>query len=253
MDIRESIYNDPEEAMRALIDGVRTGIWTAMPVIVQKDSDGHTVDLKIVTKARIKDHEGKTTHVDYPLIKDALVHFAGAGDGEDSGKENPGVVFTHPVRKGDEGTVVFMSRPMEDCAEKGGIQEGVDLRTHSLSDAIFYPGARSKPRRLKNLSTTTAQMRSVDGKHFSEIDAKNGRFTTSVDGGKHVTTIDKTAGISLKSSVALNIEAPKGTFKMDLKVDGKLKATKAISSDVGVKAPLFDGAPGTVDDTTPVS
>lgn len=252
MDIRESIYNDPEEAMRALLDGARNGMWVAMPVIVQKDSDGHVADLKIVTKARIKDQEGKVSHVDYPLIKDAIVHFGGSGDGKDK-DASAGVVFTHPVKEGDEGTVIFMSRPIEDWAEKGGIQNGPDLRTHSMSDAVFMPGVRSKPRRLKNISTTTAQLRSVDGKHFSEIDAKNGRITTSVDDGKHVTTHDSKAGISHKSSIALNIEAPKGTFKMDLKVDGKLKATKAISSDVGVKAPLFDGAPGPVDDSTPVS
>lgn len=246
MDIREAIFNDPEEAMRALVDGVKTGFWTAMPVIVQKDSDGHTVDVKIVTKARIKDQTGEIKHVDYPLIKDALVHFSGAGDGKDTGKESAGVVFTHPIKEGDEGVVVFMSRPMEDWAEKGGVQQGVDLRTHSMSDAVFYPGARSKPRRLKNISTTTAQLRSVDGKHFSEIDAKNGRFTTSVDGGKHVTTIDKTAGISHKSSVNVHIEAPKLTSKGGWKHDGAIHATKAIASDEGLKAPILDGSPGSV-------
>ncbi len=72
----------------------------------------------------------------------------------------------------------------------------MDARRHSLSDAIYLPGVRNTPRKLKDVSTTAAQIRSDDGKHYSELDPKKG-ITHSVDGGKHVVSMSPEDGIKL--------------------------------------------------------
>ncbi len=79
--------------------------------------------------------------------------------------------------------------------QNGGEQPETDARRHSLSDAIYLPGVRNTPRKLNNVSTTAAQIRSDDGKHYSELDPKKG-ITHSVDGGKHVVSMSPEDGIS---------------------------------------------------------
>ena len=242
-DVRESIVDDPEEPLRAAFDGLKSNMWTAMMAIVTKDSDGKTASVKMVMKGQNKNEKGEMKYVDYPVLADLPVRFMGGG-----GDDSSSVVFTHPIKEKDEGLVVFMSRPMDNWFEKGGVQQGTDLRTHSLSDAVFIPGFRSKPREIKNISTKSAQMRSVDGKAFVADYDPSGKVTTSVDDGKHVITIDKSAGISHKSSMKVHIEAPHMTSKGQWNHDGGMRTTGVLQSDVGLKSPVISSAPGDVTD-----
>lgn len=238
MDIREYFEND-EEALRTVLDSVRKRLYTALPVRVTADSeDGHTVSLESTIKGQKIGKDGKTEFVDLPGFDKVPIRFASGG----------GATLTHPVKKGDEGLIIFACRPIDTWHQSGGVQQPVNTRMHDLSDGFYIPGVRSDPRKIEKYSKDSVQLRSDDGKHFVDLHPKNGTITMSVDDGKHVTTVSKDSGISHKSSVAVNIDAPKGTFTMDLKVDGTVHATKAIKSDVGVKAPAIDGAPGTVPD-----
>lgn len=238
-------FEDIEEMLRSLVQGERKDIWTAVPVEVTEDSeDMHVVKLKIGLKAERTKPDGSIEYVDYPILEDVPISFPSGG----------GSTLTFPIKKGMTGYMMIAARGIDHWHEKGDVQKAASRRMHNLSDGLAFHPIRNGKTKLKGVSKTATQMRSdeVDGngapKHFVSLDPAAGQIVTSVDSGKHVTTHDAKTGISHKSSVALNIEAPKGTFKMDLKVDGKLKATKAISSDVGVKAPAFDGAPGPVDD-----
>ena len=237
MDLRE-YFPDEEESLRAVLDSVRKRVWTAMPVRVTADSeDGHTVSLESTIKGQKIDKDGKVEHVDLPPFEKVPIRFASGG----------GATMTHPVKKGDEGIIIFAARPIDTWHQSGGVQQAHNTRMHDLSDGFYIPGVRSDPRKLEKYSKDSVQLRSDDGKHFVDLNPKEGTITTSVDDGKHVTTHSKD-GISHKSSVAVNMEAPKGTFKMNLKVDGSVHATKAIKSDVGLKSPVIESAPGTVGD-----
>ena len=182
MDIRENITDDPEEPLRAAIDGALAKIFTAMPAQLVKDSDGKTVNLKISTKGRTKNNKGETEYVDYPLLDDVPVHFMGGG-----GEDKNSVVLTHPISKGkdektaDEGTALMVSRHMDQWFENGKIQEPLDMRALGMSDAVFIPGLRAKPRALKNISTTEMHARSVDAKHTFAQHPQNGMTMKSVD------------------------------------------------------------------------
>lgn len=175
MDLRELVIGtkdvNREETLRALTDGIKKHLWTAMPVIVEKDSDGHKATLKVAIKARQIDQYGKLKHVDFPLLDDVPIHFPQGG----------GVVHTFPIKKGDEGIVVFASRALDAWRQSGGVQQAIDTRMHALSDAMFIPGHRSDPRKIRNNSTESAQVRSDDGKHTIDHHPDNGTTIKSVD------------------------------------------------------------------------
>jgi hypothetical protein len=169
-DIREYISDD-QENLRAAIQGELKKIFVAMPVIVDKTSeDGHTVKVKMAIKGIEIDKNGKKKKVEYPTMDMAPIHFAQGG----------GVTLTHPAAEKDEGIAIFMSRPQDLWHEKGDVQDPVDNRMFALSDARYIPGGRSDPRKIKHVSTTTAHLRSDDGKHTFEQDPKSGMTAKSV-------------------------------------------------------------------------
>lgn len=165
MDVRENWWRDPEEDLRAALDGLRKHMWFSLPVIVAEDSDGHTVTLQSAIKGMTTDQNGDVTNVELPLFKDVPVHFPNGG----------GLTLTHPVKKGDEGLIVFSSRPQDAWWQLGGVQKAVDTRMHSLSDGRYIPGGRSNPRKLNpSPSKVSTQLRSDDGKHFVDVHPQNG-------------------------------------------------------------------------------
>lgn len=171
MDLRE-LFRDHEEAFRAGFDGLRKQLWHALPVIVAEDSpDGHSVKLQIALKARQLDQYGNLTHVEFPILQDVPIHHPQGG----------GVVHTYAHKKGDEGIVLFSNLAIDAWRQSGGVQQTIDTRTHSLSDGKYIPGIRSDPRKIKNVSTEAAHLRSDDGKHTVEQHPTNGTTIKTVD------------------------------------------------------------------------
>lgn len=194
--------------------------------------------------------DGTQKFVDLPLIPEAPIQFPSGG----------GATFTHPIKEGDEGIYIVASRSIEQWMQQGDAQPQADTRMHSLSDGWYIPGSRSNPRKLKNVSTTAAQLRSDDGKHFSELHPKDG-IKHSVGDGKHVVTlnpdggiklaadagkhiIDLTkGGISIDSAMSLAVKAARGIdMKGALKVDGKISSSQPIGG--GVLAGILQGGIG---------
>lgn len=198
----DALLNEPEEDLRAAIEGALANHHTALPVRVLKDSDGKTVRIQPTVKATQLMPDGTTKLIDYPELE-GLVHFASGG----------GSTFTHPIKSGDEGMVLFASRSIHNWREQGGTQPQVDARRGDLSDAMFIPGLRSKPRDLKNISTDAAQLRSDDGAHMVALHPKDGP-SMSADNGKHTVAVNPKSGIDLKTTMALAVDAANGmSFK----------------------------------------
>ena len=65
----------------------------------------------------------------------AKVWFFGWGD----------VGMTHPIKKGQEGILLFSDRELESWYINGGINPLGEIRAHSLSDSIFITGLTSTP------------------------------------------------------------------------------------------------------------
>ncbi|EEU6051186.1 translation initiation factor IF-2 [Salmonella enterica] len=114
----------------------------------------------------------------YPLLVDVPVVFPTSG----------GVTLTLPVSPGDECELKFQDRCIDFFWQNGGVQEPVDDRIHDLSDATCSVGQISQPNKIKNVSTTSAQLRSVDGSTYIDLNPDTQKIKIVAPGGVEVVT-----------------------------------------------------------------
>jgi hypothetical protein len=114
-------------------------VWTSMPVKVLEDTkEGHVVKLQPTIKGAHRKEDGTVEDVEMPELGDVPIQFSAGG----------GFTITHPIKKEDEGIAVFASRCIDGWWDKGDVQAEPYRRRHHLSDAMYIPGIRSKPRKL---------------------------------------------------------------------------------------------------------
>lgn len=233
-------WEEGTETLETLADDVLARVRIAIPVKLVEDSDGHTVKLQSLVKAVRRGPDGKLEQISLPPLSDVPIQHGGGG----------GVTLTHAHKRGDEGIYLFSHRSLDAWWQQGGEQPQVDARMVSHSDGFYLSNVRSTPRKLENVSTSSTQMRSDDGKHMVDLHPQKG-ITHSVEGGKHVVSILKDngithsadngkhvvslsgAGISLKTVTKLAMQAADGMdLKGALKVDGKLTSTQPIGGSV---------------------
>lgn len=163
MDRKERL-NDPEEALRAALDGHQAGIWTSLPSIVQSfDYQKMTCVVQPSIMGRYRTAQGVITNVVMPLLVDCPVLFPSGG----------GFTLTFPISEGDEALVFFASRCIDGWWQSGQIQPQVEFRMHDLSDGFALVGPRSQTRLVANISAEATQLRSDDGRTFIEVQAEN--------------------------------------------------------------------------------
>lgn len=175
--IQEERWEDPQEVHRRVGERAIGRIWTALPVVVLADSDGFVVEVQPTVQGTHTDpRTGKRTYVNMPTLGDKVpVHFPSGG----------GFTLTHPIKKGDEGIVVFAARSIDNWWQQGGIQPPAEQRMHHLSDAMFIPGVRSVPRKLSPAaSTSSTQLRADDGKSYFELAPDGVLNLVAPDSGK---------------------------------------------------------------------
>lgn len=160
-------------AIRSALKGWQTGIWTAMPAILQKyDATKLTCQAQPAIQAQVRSSSGSISNQTLPLLVDCPVVFPGGG----------GYVLTFPLAANDEGLIIIASRCIDAWWQNGGIQPQAELRMHDLSDGFFLPGVFSVPRVPSNIATDRVQLRSNDGScsislesgHVCEIIAPGG-------------------------------------------------------------------------------
>ncbi len=174
-------------AMKGMARNLQSNIWTAMPATLDSyDADKITCSAQPTIKGQWRDPGGKTQWIKMPLCVDVPVFFPSGG----------GYTLTFPLKKGDEGLLVFASRCIDAWWKQGGVQSQTDLRMHDLSDGFFFPQFWNQERLLSpKPSTDSTQLRSDDGNAFYEIKGavstmKNGDGYVKIDGG--TTTIHNT-------------------------------------------------------------
>lgn len=132
---RAQLLNDSEEAMRLVLDGRQSCIWTAMPAIVQSvDLDAMTCEVQPAIQGTVENENGTTQSVNLPLLVDVPILFPSAG----------GFLVTLPMAEGDEVLVVFASRCIDSWWQSGGVGRPMEARMHDLSDGFALPGPRSQ-------------------------------------------------------------------------------------------------------------
>jgi Phage protein Gp138 N-terminal domain/GpV Apex motif len=153
-------FDDPEEALRIALDGYAVALWTALPGIVQSyDPIRGTCSVVPSINGMTRNPNGTTSFVNLPSLGDVPVVYMGGGS----------FVATFPIQQGDEALVIFSSRCIDSWFQNGGVQNPARRRIHSMSDGFAIIGPRSLARSIPNVSTSTVQLRSLDGSTYYEL------------------------------------------------------------------------------------
>lgn len=158
-------------------------IKVAMPGIIQSfDPKSVTAVVQPAIRCIQRGNDGVIYTSDYPMLVDVPVVFPTAG----------GVTLTFPVNPGDECELKFQDRCIDFFWQSGGVQEPVDVRIHDLSDATCTVGQISQPNRIKNVSTTSAQLRTVDGSTYIDLNPSTKKIKLVAPGGFDVVSPEST-------------------------------------------------------------
>lgn len=173
--------NDPNAWLDQAMTARLSGLWTALPGIVQSfDPVAMTCQVQPAIQGKVRSEDGTITLVNLPMLLDCPVVFPHGG----------GCSLTFPIKQGDECLVVFSSRAIDLWWQSGGVQAPVEMRMHDLSDGFVLVGAYSQTKVLPNVSTQAVQLRSDDGQAFFELNPENHNFTLSTPGNFSATVTD---------------------------------------------------------------
>lgn len=136
--------------MIAVLAGHQSGMWTALPAIVQSfDQSVGTLTAQPSIQAKVTDKTGAAKWVNLPVLVDVPVCWQGGG----------GYTLTFPIAAGDECLIVFASRCIDAWWQSGGVQPQAELRMHDLSDGFAFVGTRSRARKLASISSAGVTLR----------------------------------------------------------------------------------------------
>ena len=113
----------------------------------------------MTTKAIQRQLDGTSIAVTLPVIPDVPVHFMGGG----------GITTTYGLKAGNEGFSVPASLGIDGWHQQGGIQSPGDTRQHAMWDAVFVPGVRSDPNKLKGVSGDAHETRTDDKQSLHSV------------------------------------------------------------------------------------
>lgn len=138
------------------IEGRFKDLHTMLPgIIVSYDPATQTAQVQPAIR-RIFTEKGP---VNLPLCVDVPVQFPGGGN----------FYLTFPVEPGDECCLQFSERAIDNWAIDGGVQNPAEYRLHDLSDAVATVGINSQARRLENVQTDGAELRTRSRSTFIRL------------------------------------------------------------------------------------
>lgn len=217
MDSRER-WDDPEEALRVAMDGLKSGLWTSMPGIIQSfNASAVTATVQIAIKGIVHTPDGKAQFVNMPLLVDVPVHFPRGGN----------CTLTFPVAKGDECLVVFAARCIDSWWQSGGVQAPAEHRMHDLSDGFAFVGFFSQATKISGISTVSAQLRSNDGSTYVEVNPSGQIVNVVAPGGMTLTTPTVTI------TGVINVQNAQGAPTAST-ISGSMTATGTITGQADV-------------------
>ena len=198
---RGQLLNSPEMVLRAAMQGWQSGMWTAMPAIVQSvDLTRGTLVAQLAIQGVITNPDNTQTNVDITPLVDVPICFPSAG----------GFALTFPITEGDEVLVVFASRCIDAWWFYGGSDNvPMETRMHDLSDGFAIPGPKSFPNVLPSISTTAVQLRNTAGTaYFGVNEAGLLQMKNSVQSLKGVLTALNTALTTFATSCEAAVIEP---------------------------------------------
>lgn len=196
------------------LDGLRSGLWTSMPGIIQSFNAGAvTATVQLAIKGIVHAPDGTAQFVNMPMLVDVPVHFPRGG----------GCTLTFPVAKDDECLVVFAARCIDGWWQSGGVQAPMDPRIHDLSDGFAFVGFFSQATKIGGISTASTQLRSNDGATYIDLNPSTKKVKIVAPGG-------------------FDVIAPLSTFSAGVTISGLLTFVGGmVGSAASGAAAVFNG------------
>lgn len=213
--------NDFQLALQAAQDGLQSRIWTAMPGIVESyDPATQTCSVQCAVQAQTLDAKKNTwSNVNLPLLGKVPVAWPSGGAFQ----------LTFPLKKGDEGIVIFGTSCIDGWWDNGGVQPQMEVRRHDLSDGMFVPGIRAKGRvSAPPPDANKVQLRSDDGAVKIEIAAGN-IINLVAPGGINITGPLNINGVDVTHPTPTGVQ-----FGGDVSATGTVKANAGTPAEVGL-------------------
>lgn len=155
----------PESVTEKLIQRNSWEMRVAIPGIIQSfDTSTQTVTVQPTINEKIN-LSSDASWEQLPLLINVPIVIPRAGN----------FILTVPPQKGDECLVIFQDCCYDAWWQSGGVQNQIELRRHDLSDGIAILGVWSQPNVISNYSTSSAQLRTLDGS--TVVDVTDGTIT----------------------------------------------------------------------------
>ena len=149
-----------DEMLRRALDHFSNNLRTAIPgIITAFDVATQTVTVQPALREKIRNADFSETWETLPILLDVPIVLPRAG----------AYMLTLPIQVGDECLVIFSDMCIDAWFSSGGVQNQIEKRRHSLSDAFAILGAWSQPNKIANYSTDSIQMRNETGTAIVEI------------------------------------------------------------------------------------
>lgn len=206
------------QIVRQALDDTRC----ATPAFLTEDLDvsSQTVTVQIAIQERVRTNAGPAW-TDLPIIIKVPIVLPRGG----------GYSLTMPLKKGDEGLLIFCDTCFDFWWANGqssspvaanktapsGTQRQNEVRRHYIHDCGFIPGMWSQPNVLTAYSGTSTQLRSDDGS--SIVDVAGAAGTTSVSAALSSVALDGTATRIDAPSITLTAETGNVEISGDLQAD----------------------------------
>jgi hypothetical protein len=215
VDPRERI-GDRQLAVSAALDGRQAQIWTCLPGIIQSfDATKMTASVQPTIQGQVRNQQGVWQNKTLPVCVDCPVQFPGGG----------GFLMTFPLAAGDEVLIHFSSRCIDGWWQAGQVSPQAQFRMHDLSDGFVSPKVYSVPKVPGGVSTTAAQLRTMDGTAHIEM-APGGIINMLAPGGMNVTgNLGVTGNVSFGGG-----SGDEAVITGNIQLNGSLSATGQITA-----------------------
>lgn len=237
MDPRERT-NDRQLAIDMALNGRQAQIWTCLPGIIQSfDATKMTCSVQPTIQGQFRNPQGVWQNKTIPLCVDCPVQFPGGG----------GFLMTFPLAAGDEVLIHFASRCIDGWWQAGQVSPQAQLRMHDLSDGFVSPKVYSIPKIPGSISTTAAQLRTLDGTAHIEL-APGGIVNALAPGGMNVTgNLNVIGGITCGGG-----SGTEAVINGNIQLNGSMIATGEVTaSTIPLSSHIHGGVASGGNDTGP--
>jgi hypothetical protein len=170
------------EQWKQIIRGLSVDIRSASPAFLTEDMNvvEQTVTAQIALQERVRTAAGLQWWDVPPIVHVPVMTPRGGG-----------YAITLPLKKGDEGMLIFCDACIDtwwaqgqanspvaaNTGQSSGSQRQNELRRHYIHDCGFYPGLWSQKRLLTGYSSSSLQIRSDDGSVVIDVGAGGVQIT----------------------------------------------------------------------------